>query len=105
MFEADRALLNPKFEGYKLDPLEQDSHVFAFPLDRRVSQTAAAVSKSKDKGKGRAYGYGQVHLGFEEMRSRIRHNHLYPGLGGQACWFDEDGGVNLVRLEGFVSTF
>ncbi len=94
MFSTKRELVNAKFEGYKLDPLEQQNHVLAFDIDRRVSQAAVALAASSSSSRAR------THLHFEEVRSRIRHNHLYPGLARQALYFDEDSGVNIVRLDG-----
>ncbi|KAG6878910.1 hypothetical protein C0992_006732 [Termitomyces sp. T32_za158] len=60
-FEPTRTLLNPKFEGYKLDPVSQDEIVARFPLQYKPTQ--ATVS-------------GKSPLSFQEVQSRITHNHL-----------------------------
>ncbi|KAG6814254.1 hypothetical protein H0H92_015369 [Tricholoma furcatifolium] len=60
-FKPSRTLLNPKFEGYKLDPIAQDDIVARFPLQFKPTQ--ATVS-------------GKSPLSFQEVQSRITHNHL-----------------------------
>ncbi|KAG6830130.1 hypothetical protein H0H87_009028 [Tephrocybe sp. NHM501043] len=60
-FQPNRALLNPKFEGYKLDPVSQEEIVVRFPLQFKPTQ--ATVS-------------GKSPLSFQEVQSRITHNHL-----------------------------
>ena len=78
-FTPTRALLNPKFDGYKLDtaPHAQSSVSLPYPL----SQTAKSGTL----------------LTFQEVQSRIRHNHLtvWPeGEGGEgegrAVYVDEE---------------
>jgi hypothetical protein len=89
MFKADRSLINSKFEGYKLDPIEQEDHVSSYALPRKVSQaTVSASSRSR------------IHIPFEDMRSRIRHNYLAVGLNGETLYLDEDMGVNVIRMQG-----
>jgi hypothetical protein len=90
MFKTDRSLINSKFEGYKLDPIEQAEHVFSYPLPCQVSQATVSTSTRT----------GSTHLPFEEMRSRIRHNYLSMGRNGEALYIDEDMGVNIIRIQG-----
>ncbi|KZT34363.1 CS-domain-containing protein [Sistotremastrum suecicum HHB10207 ss-3] len=88
MFSPSRALLNPKFEGYKLSPLPHQSHVFRYSLERHVTQATASSSLQTRS------------LSFEEVQSRIRHNHLALGQGNRGLYIDEDLGVNLITLDG-----
>jgi hypothetical protein len=85
--EPVRALLNPKFEGYRLDPVPEADAVARFPLPRTATQ--ATVS-------------GRALLSFEEVQSRVRHNHLAVGSGGpggRALYVDAEMGVVLVTLD------
>jgi hypothetical protein len=83
MFHTNKALLNPKFEGYKLHIIPQDDSIFRFPLTHRPSQTAIS---------------GKVPLTFQEVQSRITHNHLtVHGESGRAVYIDAD--FNLVLIE------
>ena len=75
MFEPTRSLLNPKFEGYKLDALDQDKLVSRFPLQYRLSQTSLS---------------GRVPLSFQEVQSRIRHNHLTISPSQKAYYVDAE---------------
>lgn len=87
MFVAhpDRSLLNPKFEGYKLDPISQEDAVLHHNLEFRPTQVAIS---------------GRVPLSFQEVQSRIRHNHLsvYPG-SNQAAYVDADFRVVLIDVD------
>ena len=82
-FCTNRALLNPKFEGYKLDPISQENAVFRFKLNHKPTE---AITSSK------------VPLSFQEMQSRITHNHLCVNDSGLALYIDEDYNVCLVSL-------
>lgn len=83
-FIADRSLLNPKFEGYKLEPIPQERAISRFALSRKPTQ---ATTSSK------------VPLSFQEMRSRISHNHLtIDGESGQAIYVDEEYNVCLIGV-------
>ncbi|KAH8114520.1 hypothetical protein DFH11DRAFT_1689007 [Phellopilus nigrolimitatus] len=85
-FLTNRSLLNPKFEGYKLSPLTQEEHVAIFPL--RSSPTQANVS-----------GKTRTPLSFEEVQSRITHNHLAIAHDGQsALYVDNNFNVNRVSI-------
>lgn len=83
-FTVDRGLLNPKFEGYKFSALSQEEHVTAYSLSSRLTQ--ATVS-----------GRTKTPLSFEEVQSRITHNHLAVAEDGDvALYVDEEHKV--VRL-------
>ncbi|TBU28586.1 hypothetical protein BD311DRAFT_758024 [Dichomitus squalens] len=56
-----RALLNPKFDGYKFSPLDYNEVTSHYPLEHKVSQTNVS---------------GRTPLSFEEVQSRVTHNHL-----------------------------
>ncbi|EKM79453.1 hypothetical protein AGABI1DRAFT_59080 [Agaricus bisporus var. burnettii JB137-S8] len=85
MFHPDKALLNPKFEGYKLHIIPQDESIFRFPLVHRPSQTAIS---------------GKVPLTFQEVQSRITHNHLtVQGESGRAVYIDADHNLILIQLD------
>lgn len=60
-FTPTRSLLNPKFEGYKLLLLDQDDVVRRYDLPYKTTQASS---------------YGKSPLTFEEVQSRITHNHL-----------------------------
>ena len=84
-FATNRSLLNPKFEGYKLSLLEQDEHVSNYPLRFRPSQ--ANVS-----------GRTKTHLSFEEVQSRITHNHLAISSDNKSALY-VDGDYNVIGVE------
>ncbi|EJD50529.1 hypothetical protein AURDEDRAFT_182440 [Auricularia subglabra TFB-10046 SS5] len=81
---ATRALLNPKFEGYRLQPLEQSDAVFPYHLPAPATQSTVS---------GRAF------LSFQEVANRIKHNHLSVAHNRPALYIDANGGVNLVTLD------
>ncbi|GBE84930.1 hypothetical protein BKA93DRAFT_827070 [Sparassis latifolia] len=60
-FQTNHFLRNSKFEGYKLSPISQDQAVSHYALEHKPSQ--ANVS-------------GRSHVSFQEVQSRISHNHL-----------------------------
>ena len=81
----NRSLLNPKFDGYKLDPVSEADTVARHALKHTATQ--ASVS-------------GRHHLSFQETESRIRHNHLTVSPDGeQAVYIDKDLSVISVRLD------
>lgn len=83
-FYVNRELLNPKFEGYKLSVLDQNEHVASFALSARPTQ--ANVS-----------GKTKIPLSFEEVQSRITHNHLAIACDGRsAIYIDEE--LKVVRV-------
>ncbi|KAL5486023.1 hypothetical protein ACEPAI_7067 [Sanghuangporus weigelae] len=83
-FVTNRSLLNPKFEGYKLSPLAQDDHVSRFPLTARPTQ--ANVS-----------GRLRTPLSFEEVQSRITHNHLAISHDSRSAIYVDDD-LNAIRV-------
>ncbi|PIL22551.1 hypothetical protein GSI_15240 [Ganoderma sinense ZZ0214-1] len=56
-----RALLNPRFDGYKFSRLEHDEVISHYALEHKVSQTNVS---------------GRAPLSFQEVQSRVTHNHL-----------------------------
>ncbi|KAH8825290.1 hypothetical protein DL96DRAFT_1612681 [Flagelloscypha sp. PMI_526] len=61
-FQIDRSLLNPKFESYRLEIIDEKDVLSRLPLPSFISQASTESS---------------VLLSFVEVRSRISHNHLY----------------------------
>ena len=85
-FARNRDLLNPKFESYKLAPLTQEEHVARHQLVHRPTQTNVS-------------GRNRTPLSFEEVQSRIRHNHLSVALDGiSAFYVDENFSIIRVTL-------
>ncbi|KAL1728591.1 hypothetical protein EV714DRAFT_214806 [Schizophyllum commune] len=81
-FTVQRNLLNPMFEGYKLDAIDQEKVVSRFPLPEALSQEIASRSP----------------LSFPEVQSRIYHNHLYTGQG-RCVYIDSASQVVLVDMD------
>ncbi|KAG5352927.1 NudC domain-containing protein 1 [Termitomyces sp. T112] len=85
LFESTRTLINPKFEGYKLDPVSQDEIVARYPLQFKPTQ--ATVS-------------GKSPLSFQEVQSRITHNHLAICIGAnRAMYVDSAHRVILIDID------
>lgn len=83
-FTPNHALLNPKFEGYKLEVISQEDAVMRFGLEYRPTQVANS---------------GQSPLSFKEVQSRITHNHLaMANDGGRCLYIDSEHRVILVDL-------
>lgn len=83
-FKINRRVLNPKFEGYKLDPIRQEDAVSRFKLTRKPTQATTST---------------RLPLTFEEMRSRIGHNHLaVEGDTGLLLYVDSQFTVCLISL-------
>jgi hypothetical protein len=90
MFTPTRALLNPKFEGYKLDTIPQEDTVTRYPLEYKATQ--AAVS-------------GRSTFSFQEIQSRITHNHLAVwSEAGRAIYVDSNARVIAIDVDA-VSVF
>ncbi|KAF8655482.1 hypothetical protein AX16_003040 [Volvariella volvacea WC 439] len=90
-FAAKRALLNPKFEGYKLNLIAQEDAVASFRLEHQPSQ--AAIS-------------GRSLFSYEEVQSRITHNHLAVRAEyAIAAYVDKDGRVVVINLTQSTPTF
>ncbi|KAI0345806.1 hypothetical protein BDW22DRAFT_1324567 [Trametopsis cervina] len=81
VFEPNKSLLNPKFEGYKLDAIDQDAVLTRFKLEHPLTQSSAA---------------GKSPLSFQEVQSRIRHNHIAVGPDGVAAYVDSD--MKVVKI-------
>lgn len=83
-FTPNRALLNPKFEGYKLEVISQEDSVTRFGLQYRASQVANS---------------GRSPLSFKEVQSRITHNHLaMANDNGRCLYVDSEHRIILVNL-------
>ncbi|KZT73786.1 hypothetical protein DAEQUDRAFT_354264 [Daedalea quercina L-15889] len=83
-FKPNRALLNPRFEGYKLSPILQEQAVSHYGLQYRPSQMNVS---------------GRSHVTFQEVQSRISHNHLaLCTQDGSAAYVDEELRVVSVKL-------
>jgi hypothetical protein len=84
----NRDLLNPKFEGYKLDALDEADVLQRHPLAHKPKQTAVS---------------GRIPLSFREVQSRIRHNHLVSSPDG-CCVLYVDGDLKVVHVSFAVSS-
>ena len=83
-FRPNRALLNPNFEGYRLEPISQAQTVRRYALSRRPTQATTSTG---------------FPLAFEEMRSRITHNHLcVDSDSGLAVYVDDEFNVCLISV-------
>lgn len=83
-FTPNHALLNPKFEGYKLEVISQEDAVTRFSLEYRPTQVANS---------------GRSPLSFKEVQSRITHNHLaMANDSGRCLYIDSEHRVILVDL-------
>lgn len=91
-FVPDRKLLNPKFEGYRLDPLDSDTCVSSFSLpDDGITQSTVSSSRLSQPS-------------FKEVQSRIRHNHISPSaVEDQSGYIDKNGNFIMVAYD-FVSS-
>ncbi|CAE6459192.1 unnamed protein product [Rhizoctonia solani] len=83
-FSANHALLNPKFDGYKLKLLEQQDCVQSFPLPS-PGATQSTVSTRRI-------------IPFTEVSARIKHNHLKIGKAG-IFYVDQNGGVVAIEFD------
>lgn len=74
-FDPEHTLLNPLFEGYKLDAIIQEDVLSRHPLPHALNQSTAAAKSP---------------LSFHEMQSRIRHNHIAISPTGFAVYVAAD---------------
>lgn len=74
-FDPERILLNPLFEGYKLDAINQEDVLSRYPLPQALNQSTVA---------------GRSPLSFQEMQSRIRHNHIAISPASSAVYISAD---------------
>ncbi|KAF9468532.1 hypothetical protein BDZ94DRAFT_670134 [Collybia nuda] len=83
-FIPTRSLLNPKFEGYKLDPIHQEDIVVRYPLEYKPTQATTS--------RGTTFSY-------QEVQSRITHNHIsVQGEGSRALYVDSESRVILIDV-------
>ncbi|KAJ4482156.1 hypothetical protein J3R30DRAFT_3286626 [Lentinula aciculospora] len=83
-FTVNRKLLNPKFEGYKFDFVDQDQVVSRYPLQHPVTQATTST---------------QTWLSLHEVQSRITHNHLtLSSERTSAVYVDEEYNVVLIDV-------
>jgi hypothetical protein len=93
MFAVTRTLLNPKFEGYKLDLVSQEDAVARYQLEYEPTQ-ATVSSRST--------------FSFQEVQSRITHNHLAVcSESGRAIYVDANARVIAIDIDAvsFVQLF
>ncbi|KAF8842171.1 hypothetical protein BDN67DRAFT_411251 [Paxillus ammoniavirescens] len=83
-FIPTRSLLNPKFEGYKLQLLDQNDLVRRYDLPYKTSQAST---------------YGKSPLTLQEVQSRITHNHLaISTANGRGIYVDTHHRVVVVDV-------
>ncbi|KAF9241185.1 hypothetical protein BU15DRAFT_45336 [Melanogaster broomeanus] len=83
-FTPTRSLLNPKFEGYKLQLLDQDDIVRRYDLPYKTTQAAT---------------YGKSPLTVQEVQSRITHNHFaLSTTTGRGIYVDANHQVVVVDI-------
>lgn len=70
-FIPDKNLLNPKFDGYKLSPINEEEHV-----TRTTLPNESDLRMSKFMSNHR--------LGFRDLQARVRLNHLAYGFSMSA---------------------
>lgn len=84
LLAPDRARLFPRFETYRLKPLDPDTDVHAFPLPGQGA-TQSRVS------------YNSQQLGFREVRARIHWDHL-DARDGRGVYVDTEWNVVAFEL-------
>ncbi|TFY66725.1 hypothetical protein EVG20_g4372 [Dentipellis fragilis] len=83
-YSPNRSLLNPKFDGYKLHAVSQEDVVAAYPLEYKPTQSTVSA---------------RAPVSFQEVQSRIRHNHLSVSPeGSMAVYVDSEFRVILIDL-------
>ncbi|KAI8993265.1 hypothetical protein BDB01DRAFT_841337 [Pilobolus umbonatus] len=80
-FKVDSANINPKFEGYKLDPFVDSTHIKRIPLSNINVNIDRLSTDSR--------------IGFRDLQARIRQSHLFYGYSaddntGTAFYVDID---------------
>ena len=79
----NRSLLNPNFDGYKLDPISSEDTIVRHVLKHEATQASAS---------------GLHRFSFQEAESRIRHNHLTVSPdGAQAMYID--AGLRVISVQ------
>jgi len=82
-FSTNRSLLNPKFEGYRLEPIPQENVVIRYDLQYRTTQSTTSTS---------------AFLSFQDVQSRITHNHLHISSEG-SCALYIDAEYKVVAID------
>jgi hypothetical protein len=86
-FSINRSLLNPKFEGYKLDPIKPADDVACYELEYKPSQVAISARSPYP-------------LSFHEVQSRITHNHLaVVADAARALYVDSEYKVIVIDVD------
>ena len=85
-FVVNRSLLNPRFEGYKLDLISQEQAVKSYHLQYRPTQATTST---------------RALLSFQDVQSRITHNHLCVSAeeGAPALYVDSDYNVVVIEVD------
>lgn len=87
-FNPNHSLLNPKFEGYKFNPLSEETATKRYDLPYLPTQTNPTSTHSMQP------------MSFQEVQSRIGHNHLSSGMeGGTSIFVDAEYQVVVIRLD------
>lgn len=85
-FNTNRSLLNAAFEGYKLAIMDAEEAVKRYQLPYHATQATTS---------------GKTPLSFQEMQSRITHNHLsIDSEANQAVYVDAEHRVVLTEFNG-----
>ena len=92
-FTPDRSLLDPKFEGYRLEPIPQEDVVTRYDLQFKLTQATVSPAAS-----------ARSSLSMQEVQSRITHNHLAVSpapttQGGRALYVDAELSVVVVDVD------
>jgi hypothetical protein len=89
-FKPNRSLLNPKFEGYRLDPIAQEHVVTRHPLQFKLSQATVSARSP---------------LSVQEVQSRITHNHLAVAPGGHPRAMYVDAELKVIVVDVHLVSF
>lgn len=86
IFTPTRSLLNPKFEGYRLDAEAQEDVVTRHELEFKLTQATVSSGRSP--------------LSMQEVQSRITHNHLaLLSEKGRALYVDAEFRVVVLDID------
>ncbi|KAJ1949551.1 hypothetical protein EC988_004726 [Linderina pennispora] len=84
-FRVDTDLLNPRFEGYQLRLLDDDTAIRSFALGSGPVQPRQLPSNT--------------YLTYDETSHRVRFNHLFPGpLRDTFMYIDKGGCLNMMHV-------
>ncbi|KAJ1552652.1 hypothetical protein HK405_010511, partial [Cladochytrium tenue] len=99
----DRGLLNPRFEGYKLQPPTDDESptlwarvlpLSASPFTSRLAPAPSVASSSA----------ATANLSFRRIEARARFNHLFSDPFAPATAYYFDAGLRLIYVAAFCSS-